>query len=180
MRSARLRRAAVAAVVASLVAAGCGGGGSDNDSNPSGGGTTTLRVAGNSNASALPLWVAMDRKVFDRHGLKVGTPCFALAPVITPIYWAASNAWAETNRDVVKRFQKSLAQAVTFIANDDAAARKALQAHTGFPELVVKGFELPDYNAAVRPEHIERWLTAMREVNDFKGRVDPAKLAFTP
>jgi NitT/TauT family transport system substrate-binding protein len=113
-------------------------------------------------------------------GTSIGTPYFSLADSISPIYWAAGREWAEGHSDVVKRFQESLAEAVKFIAANDEQARKVLQQQTGFPAAVVKSFELPSYDASVRPEDVQKWLTAMREVNGFKGKVDVDKLTFSP
>jgi len=52
-----------------LMAAACGG--STDGGSGSGGGTTTLRVASNSNTSALPLWIAVEKDLCDKHGLKI-------------------------------------------------------------------------------------------------------------
>ena len=113
-------------------------------------------------------------------GKSIGTPYFALADRISPIYWASARSWAEQNPDVVKRFRQSLSDAIEYIAANDEEARAVLQQRTGFPPAVVQDFDLPSYDAAVRPEDVEKWLTAMREVNGFKGEIDPAKLTFAP
>lgn len=63
---------------------------------------------------------------------------------------------------------------------DQPDLRKTLGDRTGFPAQVVKSFELPSYDAAVRPQDVDRWLTAMRDVNGFKGQVDTKKLTFSP
>jgi ABC-type nitrate/sulfonate/bicarbonate transport system substrate-binding protein len=67
VRSTRGLLAAIAAALA-LTTAACGSGsGSATGAN----GTTTLRVASNSNTSALPLWVAVDKKLCQKHGLDI-------------------------------------------------------------------------------------------------------------
>ncbi|MGW3808705.1 ABC transporter substrate-binding protein [Micromonospora sp. NPDC005113] len=52
-----------------LMAAGCGGS-TDGGSGRSGS-KTTLRVASNSNSSALPLWVAVEKNLCDKQNLKI-------------------------------------------------------------------------------------------------------------
>ena len=113
-------------------------------------------------------------------GESLGTPYFALAESISPIYWASGRDWAEKNPDVVKSFQESLTEAIAFIKDNDKEARAVLQKYSGFPAEVVAKFELPTYDAAVRPEDVDLWLTAMREANGFKGQVDTSKLTFEP
>lgn len=56
--------------------------------------------------------------------------------------------------------------------------RSTTAASAGLQEVVAK-FELPTYDAAVRPEDVDLWLTAMRDANGFKG-VDTSKLTFEP
>jgi ABC-type nitrate/sulfonate/bicarbonate transport system substrate-binding protein len=73
MNNARRRFAAAMAVAATLTVSACGGGaGADeNSGGTSGEGTTTLRIAANSNSTALPLWVAMEKGLFEDEGLQV-------------------------------------------------------------------------------------------------------------
>jgi len=59
----------VAAVALALATTGCGGGGSENSAGSEG--ATTLRVASNSNTSALPLWVAVEKNLCKKHGLNI-------------------------------------------------------------------------------------------------------------
>jgi NitT/TauT family transport system substrate-binding protein len=62
----RARILGAAALVAPLLLAGCGssGGGADD-------GATTVRVAGNTNAAVLPVWVAQEHGFFDDCGINV-------------------------------------------------------------------------------------------------------------
>lgn len=52
-----------------LLLAACGSDGGSKSG--SGGGSDTIRVASNSNASALTVWVALDKGIFKKHGLDV-------------------------------------------------------------------------------------------------------------
>ena len=113
-------------------------------------------------------------------GVSLGTPYFALADSISPIYWAAGRDWAEKNPEVVKSLQEALTEAIAFIKDNDAEAREVLQKYSGFPAEVVAKFELPTYDAKVRPEDVDLWLKAMRDANGFKGQVDTSKLTFEP
>jgi NitT/TauT family transport system substrate-binding protein len=73
MRVARKRvLLAASAVALTLAAAGCGSSASSNSDNSSAGEKeTTLRVASNSNTSALPLWVAVEKDLCKSHGLDI-------------------------------------------------------------------------------------------------------------
>jgi ABC-type nitrate/sulfonate/bicarbonate transport system substrate-binding protein len=63
---------AAAAAALALTAAGCGSSASGNGGSGSGEEkVTTLRVASNSNTSALPLWVAVDKNLCKSHGLDI-------------------------------------------------------------------------------------------------------------
>jgi len=66
VRPKRLLLAAATAVT--LVTAGCG---SSSGNAGTIGGVTTLRVASNSNTSALPLWVAVEQNLCEKHDLKI-------------------------------------------------------------------------------------------------------------
>jgi len=113
-------------------------------------------------------------------GVSIGTPYFALADAISPIYWAANREWAEKNPTVVKSYQDALTEAIQYIKDNDTESRAVLQKYSGFPAAIVASFELPTYDAAVRPEDVDKWLTAMREATGFKGEVDVSKLTFAP
>jgi ABC-type nitrate/sulfonate/bicarbonate transport system substrate-binding protein len=63
---------AAAAVALTLATAGCGSSAGGNGGGTSGGGkVTTLRVASNSNTSALPLWVAVEKHLCAQHDLDI-------------------------------------------------------------------------------------------------------------
>lgn len=67
LKNGRRRLGAAIAIAAALLVSACGGGGGS----PAGGDAGTLRVASNSNATALPFWVAQDQGIFEKHGLDV-------------------------------------------------------------------------------------------------------------
>lgn len=110
----------------------------------------------------------------------LGTPFASMGDEISVIWWAASNGWADDNADKVTAFQDSLEEAEKFIQDNEAEAREILQEYTGLPAEVVENFPLPDYDASVRPDDIEAWLTVMQDVADFDGEVDVDELTVTP
>lgn len=109
----------------------------------------------------------------------LGTPFASLGDEVSVIWWGANTDWAKKNPDKVKAFQDSLVEAATFIKDNDAEAREILQKYTGFPADVVKNFPLPDYDASVRPDDIEKWQQVMEDVAGFEGKVDPEELTVT-
>ncbi|WP_426246477.1 ABC transporter substrate-binding protein [Nocardioides sp. LHG3406-4] len=110
----------------------------------------------------------------------LGTPFASLGDEVSVIWWAASNDWVDENPDKVTAFQDSLEEAEKFIEENDAEAREILQKYSGLPAEVVKTFPLPDYDASVRPDDIDRWLKVMQDVADFQGQVDTSQLTATP
>jgi ABC-type nitrate/sulfonate/bicarbonate transport system substrate-binding protein len=69
MKIARRGLAVAMAVAASMTVTACGG--SDSGGSSGSGGAVTLRVASNSNSTALPLWVAMDQGLAKKEGLNI-------------------------------------------------------------------------------------------------------------
>lgn len=109
--------------------------------------------------------------------VNLGVPFASLSDSISVIWWAAGTEWAAKHPDEVKKFRESLAEAETFIEQNDAEARTVLQKYSGFPADVVKSFPLPDYDSSVRPQDLPIWLKVMQDVAGFKGTVDVSKLA---
>jgi len=111
-------------------------------------------------------------------GTAIGTPFSALGEEISVIWWGANRPWAEENPDAVQAYQDCLEDAIGYISDNDAEARDVLQQYTNLPADVAENFELPAYDAAVRPQDIEQWLTAMQELDLFSGEVDVDQLSF--
>jgi ABC-type nitrate/sulfonate/bicarbonate transport system substrate-binding protein len=112
--------------------------------------------------------------------VNLGVPFESLSDSISVIWWAAGTEWAAKHADEATKFRESLAEAETFIEQNDAEARTVLQKYSGFPADVVKAFPLPDYDSSVRPQDLPIWLQVMKEVAGFKGNVDVSKLAVQP
>ncbi|MGH3662425.1 MAG: ABC transporter substrate-binding protein [Micromonosporaceae bacterium] len=102
----------------------------------------------------------------------IGIPYRAIAPEVSAIFWIAGKSWAEENAEKVAKFQKALKQGEEFIASDDAGARKIAAKYTKLPPDVVNKIKLPEYDTTVHGDDLDEWLTAMREVNGFKGDVN--------
>jgi NitT/TauT family transport system substrate-binding protein len=68
VRTRRWLQLAGVALSLAVTTTACGGGGGTS---ADGGSTTTLRVASNSNTSALPLWVAVEKNLCQKHGLDI-------------------------------------------------------------------------------------------------------------
>jgi NitT/TauT family transport system substrate-binding protein len=113
-------------------------------------------------------------------GTNIDTPFSSLADDISVIWWGANRPWAEENPDTVQAYQDCLEDGIQYIADNEAEARTVMQEYTDLPAEVAENFELPAYDASVRPQDIEKWLGAMRELDLFDGDVDPEQLAFQP
>jgi NitT/TauT family transport system substrate-binding protein len=111
-------------------------------------------------------------------GENIGTPFSALGEEISVIWWGATRPWAEENADTVQAYQDCLEDAIGYISDNDTEARAVLQQYTNLPADVAENFELPAYDASVRPQDIQQWLTAMQELDLFSGDVDVDQLSF--
>ena len=113
-------------------------------------------------------------------GRSIGTPFSSLGDEIGVIWWGANRQWAEANPTTVSAYQQCLNDATTYISQHDAEARQTLQHYTTLPANVATSFELPKYDASVRPGDIQKWLDAMKDLGIFKGDVDVSKLSYQP
>lgn len=73
---------------------------------------------------------------------------------------------------MVEDLQACLTDAIDFIEENDAEARDIMQEYTGLPAEIAESFELPQYDASVRPDDTAKWLDGMREVVNFKEEID--------
>lgn len=106
----------------------------------------------------------------------LGDPYLHLADKISGINWAASQSWAKSNPTAIKNFRAALDEAITWIGQNDADARKALQGYTQLSDEVASKLKFPDYETAVRQSDLDKWLKAMKEADNFKGNVDTAQM----
>lgn len=111
-------------------------------------------------------------------GTSLGNPYRVLGDPITPILWASNGEWAEQNPGAISGFIEALDRAADFIADDEGAAREILKERTGFADDVVANFPLPQYDTTIRPEDLDTWLAAMKEVTEFNAPVDVSTLVY--
>lgn len=104
--------------------------------------------------------------------VNIGTPFSSLGDTISPIWWGAGHKWTKENPKVVEDLQACLTDAIDFIEENDAEARDIMQEYTGLPAEIAESFELPQYDASVRPDDTAKWLDGMREVVNFKEEID--------
>lgn len=104
----------------------------------------------------------------------------AVAPVTIESLWIASPDWAKANDDVIKRFRKSLSEAVDWIADpaNETEAKKILATFTQQDQALVEQAPLLDYKVEVTEEDLAVWGTAMKEVTDFSADVDYKSLIY--
>jgi NitT/TauT family transport system substrate-binding protein len=108
--------------------------------------------------------------------VNLGDPYLHLSDKISGINWAASRDWADKNAATVKDFRAALDDAIAWIGSNDAEARKALQAYTKQPDAVVQSLKFPAYETAVRRSDMDQWLKAMKEADNFTGKVDTGQM----
>jgi len=112
--------------------------------------------------------------------VNLGDPYLHLAPKISGINWAASKDWAGKNETAVKNFRAALDEAIAWIGDHDADARKVLQSYTQLSDQVAQKLKFPTYETEVRQSDLDKWLTAMKEADNFNGRVNTSQMVVKP
>jgi ABC-type nitrate/sulfonate/bicarbonate transport system substrate-binding protein len=110
----------------------------------------------------------------------LGDPYLHLAPKISGINWAASTDWADKNQTAVKNFRAALGEAISWIRDHDPEARKVLQSYTQLSDQVAQNLKFPTYETEVRQGDLDKWLTAMKEADNFTGKVNTSQMVAKP
>lgn len=108
----------------------------------------------------------------DPDAVNIGDPYLQLAPELSAILWISTQDFAAENSAVLADFRAALEEAQQFIAKDEKRAREILKEYTGLPDAVVKKAALPTYTTEIRPQDMQIWLDAMKDVDGFDGDVD--------
>lgn len=108
--------------------------------------------------------------------VSIGDPFSQIADPLATNFWIAQGAWARANTDAIGRFVASLREAQRFIEQNPADARQVLQGYTGMPAPVAASVPLPTYDFEVRARDLATWVTVLKDIGQFAGTVDPAKL----
>jgi NitT/TauT family transport system substrate-binding protein len=108
--------------------------------------------------------------------VNLGDPYLHLADKISGINWAASQSWAKSNPTAIKNFRAALDDAIAWIGQHDADARKALQGYTQLSDDVASKLKFPTYETEVRQSDLDQWLKAMKEADNFNGNVDTGQM----
>lgn len=94
--------------------------------------------------------------------------------------WQADQKWAKDNSSSVTKFKSALDDARKWMAKNEKETRKILAKFTKLPPNVVAKSPLPDFTTDTNKESVEQWDKVMRDVTDFKAKVDYDKLVFKP
>jgi NitT/TauT family transport system substrate-binding protein len=113
-------------------------------------------------------------------GTSIGEPYKSMTFPLSAIWWGANPDWASQHASVVTAFRASLTDAIQFIHSNDSEARAILEKYTKLPTAVIEKYPFPDYDPAVRPDDIPKWISVMKQFANFTGSVDPSKLTFQP
>ena len=108
--------------------------------------------------------------------VNLGDPYQSLSSDLSGINWASSKKYADENPDTIEKFNAAMDEAIAYIGDNDADARKILQSYTQLPDDVAAKLVFPTYRTEVRKSDLDRWLTAMQDVSDFKDDVDTSQI----
>jgi NitT/TauT family transport system substrate-binding protein len=110
----------------------------------------------------------------------ITTPLLSVGKEVLFPFWISQGAWARANLPIIKAWIAALEDAKTFIEQNPAEARKIMAQYTKLPEAVVQNTPFPTYRFAIKPEDIQVWAAALKDVGQLDKEVDNAKLVVTP
>lgn len=110
----------------------------------------------------------------------LGDPFRSIGDSVTQTFWIADRSWAESHRDMIERWVKSLQQASDFIKSDKNRTLAIMEKYTKQPAETLANTPLPDYSFTSDVAQLRTWIDIMKQVGDFKPRVDdPDKLVLS-
>jgi NitT/TauT family transport system substrate-binding protein len=112
--------------------------------------------------------------------VSIATPLLSVGKNVLFPFWISQGAWARANLPTIKAWIAALEDAKSFIEKNPAEARKIMAQYTKLSEAVVQTTPFPTYRFAIKPEDIQVWAAALKEVGQLDKQVDSAKLVVTP
>jgi NitT/TauT family transport system substrate-binding protein len=112
--------------------------------------------------------------------VSIATPLLSVGKDVLFPFWISQGAWARANLPTIKAWIAALEEAKDFIEKNPAEARKIMAQYTKLPEAVVQATPFPTYRFAIKPEDIQVWAAALKDVGQLDKEVDSAKLVVTP
>ena len=107
-------------------------------------------------------------------------PLLAVKPEVLFTFWMSQGTWARANGPTLHAWTAALEKAQTFIAAHPDEARKIIAKYTRLPEPLVLATPIPIYKFGINAVDIEVWTQVMRDVGQFDGVIDSAKLVVAP
>lgn len=93
----------------------------------------------------------------------LGSPLLAVGDPISISNWMASDKWAKSNADVIKRFVSALDKAKAYIASDEAGARKILEKFAKLPTQVADSVKFPTFDFNLPASDVTAWQAIVEE-----------------
>jgi NitT/TauT family transport system substrate-binding protein len=112
--------------------------------------------------------------------VSIATPLLSVGKDVLYPFWIAQGAWARANLPTIKAWIAALEEAKGFIEKNPEEARKILAQYTKLPEAVVQATPFPTYRFAIKPEDIQVWAAALKDVGQLDKEVESSKLVVTP
>ena len=94
-------------------------------------------------------------------------------PDVLGSFWAATRAWAESNRPAIAAFRDSLAEAQAFIQKNPERSRQIEVKYLGFA-----GPRLPTFKIEMQPGDFEFFVRVGRELSLVRQPIDTSRLIF--
>src|ERR1700761_6552304 len=112
--------------------------------------------------------------------VSIATPLLSVGKDVLFPFWISQGEWARANLPTIKAWIAALEDAISFIEKNPAEPRKIMAQYTKLPEAVVQATPFPTYRFAIKPEDIQVWAAALKDIGQLDTEVDSAKLVVTP
>jgi NitT/TauT family transport system substrate-binding protein len=112
--------------------------------------------------------------------ISIADPLLSVGKDVLFPFWISQGAWARTHQPVIKAWIAALEDAKSFIEKNPAGARKIMAQYTKLPEAVVQATPFPTYRFDIKPDDIQVWAAALKDVGQLDREVDRSKLVVTP
>jgi len=99
------------------------------------------------------------------------------SPTVVSV-WAASKTWADQHKNVVAEFQKSQAEAISWIYSHRAQSNKILSQQIGVPLASIQSAPNPDYRATLTTSDFSTFISMMQNVGWLKTSVSASSMFY--
>lgn len=118
--------------------------------------------------------VPFDHQALAAGNVSLGDPCLAINPKSQGSFQISNAGWAKSHLDVVRKVQKSLEEANTWIQANPDKAKAVLSKWTSQPASATADLSLPEYNGQESVQDMKDWIDVVKEFGTLPGSLPDA------